>query len=240
MFNSTQKDANSSTAKDGLLIWSFYPAPAPERRVLCWEQLCLLPLEKSAWKVQWAAGLYWGFRQYWRASGPKAKPWVHCCFPLPAAACLNWDTLEGNNTAGSWEQIHSKSSEEMERPCRILMDFTSVWWNQKLTAGFQAGTQTEGTDFPCHDKAGIGQASFQTSYTTKGDKDSSIKSLLNQNFKAKVNWMCALLGYHPPHCYLGSNSARRKPFLIQPKVQTMQRTEEIETILYSSSQRLKK
>lgn len=52
-----------------------------------------------------------------------------------------------------------------------------------------------------------------------------MNSLLNQNFKAKVNGMCALLRYHPPHCYLGSNSAGRKPFLIHSKVQTMQRIE---------------
>lgn len=67
-----------------------------------------------------------------------------------------------------------------------------------------------------------------------------MNSLLKQNFKAEVNGMCALPGYHPPHCYLGSNSARRKPFLIHLKVQTMQRIEEIETIPYFSSQKLKK
>lgn len=67
-----------------------------------------------------------------------------------------------------------------------------------------------------------------------------MNSLLNQNFKAKVNGRCALLGYHPPHCCLGSNSAERKPFLIYLQVLTMQRIEEIETILYFSSQRLKK
>lgn len=38
--------------------------------------------------------------------------------------------------------------------------------------------------------------------------------------------------HHPPHCYLGSNSAARKPFLIHSEVQIMQRIEKIETIAY--------
>lgn len=162
---------------------------------------------------------------------------MHCCFPPPAAAYLNWQTFEGNR---SQEEVHRKFSEAMERQhdpygfhqCLVKRETHGRFsgWHQDWRNGFS---------LPWQRWHGTGLFSNLLLYTT-GERDPSMNSLLNQNFKAKVNGRCALLGYHPPHCCLGSNSAERKPFLIYLQVLTMQRIEEIETILYFSSQRLKK
>lgn len=42
-----------------------------------------------------------------------------------------------------------------------------ICWNKKLIASFQVETKPEGMYFPCHDKADMGQAGFQTCYYTQ-------------------------------------------------------------------------
>lgn len=96
-------------------------------------------------------------------------------------------------------------------------------------------------DFPCHDKADIGQAGFQTYYYIQQREKATLRQFPYSTKILKLKQMecMPLLRYYPPHCYLGNNSARRKLFLIPTQVQTLQRIEEIETILYFPSQRLK-
>lgn len=145
------------------------------------------------------------------------------------------------STACNGEQIHSKFSEAMEmrrdpygaggtaqRLLKLETHTQSSGWDQDWRNGFFS---------PWQSRHGTGWFSKLLLYTTKEESGPSIISLLNQNFKA--NGMYALLGYYPPHCSLGNNSARRKPFLIHLQVLTLQRIEEIETILYFPFQGLK-
>lgn len=94
---------------------------------------------------------------------------MYRCFPTPTAACLNWETFEGNRLLAKGSRSTANCRDHRKKGS--YGDGDTHRSNEKFAASFQAETETEGMDFPCHDKADIGQAGFQTChYTQKKEK----------------------------------------------------------------------
>lgn len=151
----------------------------------------------------------------------KVNPRCVLMFSYPYCCLSDLGDLRGRqSTACNREQIHSKFSEAMERrrdpygaggtAQHLLKLETRTWssgWDQDWRNGFFS---------PWQSRHGTGWVSKLLLYTTREESGPSIISLLNQNFKAKANGMYALLGYYPPHCYLGSNRCQKKTFPDSP------------------------